>query len=243
MREFFYDLHLHSCLSPCGDEEMTPANIAGMAFLKQLDIVALTDHNTCRNCRAFFAACHSYGLIPVAGMELTTAEDVHIVCLFETLESAEAFGEAVDAHRIRIKNRPDIFGTQKIVDENDNVIGYEEHLLPNATELSLDSATELARAYGAAVYPAHIDREGNGIIAMLGSVPEEQGFTAVEYKEKSKRIELELRFPDLVSKKQVTSSDAHYLWDISERENSFVLEADENSSDSEIRERLIRYLK
>ncbi len=243
MREFYYDLHLHSCLSPCGDEEMTPANIAGMAFLKQLDIVALTDHNTCGNCRAFFAACHSYGIVPVAGMELTTSEDVHLVCLFDTLEGAERFDQEVSTHRVRIKNRPEVFGTQKLVDENDNIIGFEEYLLPNATDLSVDDAYLLVNRFGGAVYPAHIDREGNGIIAMLGIVPDQPDFSAVEYKDKTKKQELCARYSNLPAKKTVTSSDAHYLWDINERENFLTLDVDPDSNDQQIRESLIRYLK
>lgn len=82
MMNLAYDLHIHSCLSPCGDDDMTPANIAGMAALKGLDVVALTDHNTCRNCPAFMAAAAEYGVLAVPGMEINTSEEVHAVCLF-----------------------------------------------------------------------------------------------------------------------------------------------------------------
>ena len=99
MSRYYYDFHIHSCLSPCGDDEMTPANIAGMAVVNGLNIVALTDHNSSKNCPAFFKQAKKLGIIPVAGMELTTAEDIHVVCLFERLEDAMAFGEAVDALR------------------------------------------------------------------------------------------------------------------------------------------------
>ena len=125
MNRYYYDFHIHSCLSPCADNDMTPNSIAGMAALAGLNLVALTDHNSCRNCPAFFAAAKRYGIIPIAGMELTTAEDIHMVCLFESLEDALAFGEAVDRRRIRIPNRTDIFGDQLLVDENDEVRGNE----------------------------------------------------------------------------------------------------------------------
>ena len=88
MNKYFYDLHVHSCLSPCGDDDNTPNNLAGMATLCGLNIVALTDHNTAKNCPAFFEAAKKQGIIPVAGMEVTTSEDIHAVCLFETLEGA-----------------------------------------------------------------------------------------------------------------------------------------------------------
>ena len=106
MNKYYYDLHIHSCLSPCGDNDMTPNNIAGMAALKGLNLLALTDHNTAKNCPAFFEACRRQGIVPIAGMELTTAEDIHIVCLFETLEAALAFDAFVDGKRVKIKTAP-----------------------------------------------------------------------------------------------------------------------------------------
>ena len=118
MRRYYYDFHIHSCLSPCGDEDNTPNNIAGMASLSELDIVALTDHNTCKNCPAFFAAAEKYGIIPIAGMELTTSEDIHTVCLFETLEDALRFDSFIDTQRIKIRNRPEFFGEIILSDES-----------------------------------------------------------------------------------------------------------------------------
>ena len=143
MVELTYELHLHSCLSPCGDDTMTPNNIAGMAMLNGVQIAALTDHNTSRNCPAFFEACAKVGVIPVAGMELTTAEEIHMVCLFATLEEALAFDAVVCEHRMKIKNRPDIFGEQQILDGDDELIGIEEDLLIAATDLDLDRAAVL----------------------------------------------------------------------------------------------------
>ena len=129
MKKFYYDFHIHSCLSPCGDNESTPNNIAGMASLCELDIVALTDHNICKNCPAFFCAAEKYGIIPIAGMELTTSEDIHVVCLFETLDDAMRFDSHIQTLRYLIKNRPNFFGEQLVLDGEDNVIGSEEYLL------------------------------------------------------------------------------------------------------------------
>lgn len=95
MKHYFYDLHTHSALSPCGDNFMTPNNLAGFCALAGLQIVALTDHNTCGNCSSFMAACRRYGLCPVPGMELTTAEEIHLVCLFPSLSAALEFEELV----------------------------------------------------------------------------------------------------------------------------------------------------
>lgn len=129
MTELFYDLHVHSCLSPCGDENMTPANIAGMAALKGLELVALTDHNSCRNCPAFLAAARAQGIVGIPGMELTTSEEVHAVCLFPKLEQAMDFDRFVYEQLLKVKNRPEIFGKQQIYDENDSVCGEEPCLL------------------------------------------------------------------------------------------------------------------
>lgn len=241
MNRYYYDLHVHSCLSPCGDNDNTPNNLAGMAAIKGLQVLALTDHNTCGNCPAFYAACKKQGIIPIAGMELTTAEDIHMVCLFPTLEEAMAFHETVQAHRIKIPNRPDIFGEQWILDENDEPLGTEGYLLINATDLSLEEAVDLVRKMNGLVYPAHIDRESNGILAMLGFFPESPTFSCVEYKEKEKRTELTEKFPILQGKPHVVSSDAHYLWDINEAENYFEVE-DEPYSGDKVRAEIFRLL-
>ena len=241
MNRYYYDFHIHSCLSPCADNDMTPGNIAGMAALAGLQIVALTDHNSCRNCPAFFAAAKKYGIIPIAGMELTTAEDIHLVCLFETLEAAMNFDRTIEAHRMLIPNRPEIFGNQLILDGEDEPIGEEEILLISATDLPIEEAINLARAYGAHVYPAHIDRESNGIVAILGGLPEEYGFSAFELKEAEKLTEAMERFPQIRRESVLVSSDAHRLWEINEAEHSIFLE-DEPYSSSLVRQRFFEYL-
>ena len=229
MNTYYYDLHVHSCLSPCADNDMTPNNIAGMAAIKGLQIVALTDHNTTKNCRAFFTAAKRNGIIPIAGMEMTTAEDVHLVCLFPDLESAERFDVEYQKYRVLYKNKKEIFGDQLILDENDEVIGEEENLLINASTLSIDEAVPLLRSHGAIVFPAHIDRDENGIIAALGWIPDDPHFSCVEFRDNS-NIEQYTKMYNLEEKTILTDSDAHYLWDISEAEISFVLEDEPYSS-------------
>ncbi len=241
MNRYYYDLHVHSCLSPCGDDDMTPNNIAGMAALNGLQIVALTDHNTTKNCRAFFSAARKNGIIPVAGMEMTTAEDVHLVCLFPTLEAAEAFDEVYQQYRVLYPNRPDLFGEQQILDENDEKIGDEEYLLLNASTLSISEADALLAEYGAVVFPAHIDRDENGMIAALGCIPDDPHFECVEFRDNG-NIEVYTEKYGLEGKLVLTDSDAHYLWDINEAENFLMLE-DEPYSSSKVREALFRRLR
>lgn len=241
MNRYYYDFHIHSCLSPCADNDMTPNNIAGMAALAGLNIVALTDHNSCRNCPAFFAAAKKQGIVPVAGMELTTAEDIHIVCLFEQLKDALAFNDAVDAQRIRIPNRTDIFGDQLLVDENDEVIGTESDLLSNATQLMIDDVPALVQQHHGICFPAHVDREANGIIATLGTFPDEPPFRVAEIHDAAKTGAYLEKYPRLRETLMVVGSDAHYLWDIRDKEHYFELEDEPYSSDY-IRKQLFRKL-
>lgn len=242
MNRYYYDFHIHSCLSPCGDDDMTVNNIAGMAALNGLNIVALTDHNTAKNCPAFFKAAKRNGIIPVAGMELTTAEDIHLVCLFEKLEDALRFDEFVDSHRIRIPNRTDIFGNQFILDENDNIIGSDEFLLSNATDITVEQAPVFVEECGGICYPAHVDREANGAIAVLGDFPDYEGFRCCGFHNGDKIEEYKEKYPSIGSRKCLVSSDAHYLWDIRDKENFIMLEDEPYSSDF-VRHSLFLFLK
>lgn len=241
MNRYYYDLHIHSCLSPCGDNENTPNNLVGMGVLNGLQIMALTDHNTCKNCSAFFKAARKHGIIPIPGMELTTAEDIHMVCLFPTLEAAMAFDEEISKRRIRIPNRTDIFGEQWIMDENDEIIGEEPDLLSNATTIPIEEAPGLVEHFGGVCYPAHIDREANGIISILGTIPTFPEFSCMELHDGAR--EEEYRQAYVLDRCVVVScSDAHYLWDIKEKDGYLELE-DEPYSSARVRENLIEYLR
>ena len=240
MKRFYYDLHTHSCLSPCADDDNTPNNLAGMAALCGINILALTDHNTTRNCPAFFVAAERNGVIPVAGMELTTSEDIHVVCLFPELSSAMRFCEYVDAHRPPIQNRPEIFGNQLMLDGEDNIIGIEENLLSFATDISSEEVPTLVKEYGGICYPAHIDREANGIIAILGTFPETPHYNVFEIRNRAKLEEFTEKY-NLAGKTAVISSDAHYLTDLRDAENFFELDCDTDSAD-EVRRALFNKL-
>ncbi len=241
MTPYYYDFHIHSCLSPCADDDMTPNNIAGIAALTGLNILALTDHNSCKNCPAFFEACRRNGIIPIAGMELSTAEDIHLVCLFEELEQAMAFDLEIHTHLMPIQNRSDIFGNQWILNSEDELIGEEPLLLISATDLGVSDAIALARQFGAHVHPAHIDRESNGIVSILGDIPTEYGFDSFELNDPENIGAYQERFPVIGTDRILVCSDAHHLWDINEAEHAIVLD-DEPYSSAFVRKRLFEYL-
>ena len=128
-----YDLHMHSCLSPCGDNDMTVNNIVNMAALKGLDVIALTDHNSSKNCPALMKVAREAGIRAIPGMEINTSEEIHAVCLFPTLEKAMAFDDYVFSTLPPVKNRPEIYGDQILVNENDELQGTVDTLLITAS--------------------------------------------------------------------------------------------------------------
>ena len=241
MSRYYYDLHIHSCLSPCGDNDNTPNNIVGMGVLAGLQIMALTDHNTCRNCPAFFEAAKKQGIIPVAGMELTTAEDIHMVCLFPTLESAMDFDREIQTRRILIPNRTDIFGDQYVMDGQDEIVAIEPHLLSNATTVSVEEAPALTARFGGVCYPAHIDRQANGIISTLGFLPPDMHFPTVELHDGEKEAEYRQNHIGDTTR-VVIGSDAHVLWDIRDKD-AWLEIPDEPYSSALVRENLIDMLR
>lgn len=204
-----FDFHLHSCLSPCGSEENTPANLAAMCALAGLDAVALTDHNTVGNCAAFCQAAEGHGLLALPGMELTTAEEVHVICLFPGLDAAAAFGRVVYDRLPPFPNDIRVFGPQVLMDAEDNILGQEERMLAGATDIGVYDAAALAASFGGAAYPAHIDRASFSLISNLGLWDDGLGFHLAEV---SRRCPPDfLSRPDLMGLNTVTASDAHYL--------------------------------
>lgn len=224
MVKLAYDFHIHSCLSPCGDNDMTPNNIAGMAFLNGLQAIALADHNTCRNCVALKEAAKQYGLIVLYGMELTTMEEVHVLCLFPDEESAMKWDSFVYSHLLKIKNNPDIFGEQLILDGSDIQIGSEENLLINATDISFDDVFEPVQALGGIAIPAHIDKSANSLLGNLGFVPPNSTFTLAELKNPAKAEQVILDHPYFKNCSFISNSDAHYLTDINTATNFLEVE-------------------
>jgi 3',5'-nucleoside bisphosphate phosphatase len=222
-KSLFYDFHLHSCLSPCGDADMTPNNIINMAKLKGLDVIAITDHNACGNCRPAMEAGRKAGLVVLPGMELCTSEDIHVVCLFTMLDGALAFEQEIKKTMPQVKNRPEIFGEQLLLDENDNDCGREDNLLIVASGVSVDAVLGLCRAYGGTAMPAHADKTANGIIGILGAIPPEAGFKTAELSKNCDEQVFIAANPSLCGLRIFRDSDAHYLWDISEPHNKLSL--------------------
>lgn len=213
-----YDLHIHSCLSPCGDDDMTPGNIVGMAAIKGLDVIAVTDHNSCRNCPAAMAIGEQYGVMVIPGMEINTSEEVHAVCLFPDIEKALAFDAYVYEKLMKFPNNEEIFGKQQICDEDDICIGTEPNLLINSADISFDHLWELTESYGGVMFPAHVEKSANSLIANLGFVPPDSKFKTAELKDLKKLHQVRRTNPYLDNCRIISNSDAHYLEHIHEPE-------------------------
>lgn len=222
--KYYYDLHMHSCLSPCGDMDMTPNNIVGMSKLLGLNIIALTDHNCVLNCEAVMKLAKENDILAIAGMELTTMEEIHVVCLFPTFEKAMLFNDYVKEHQVQIKNRADIYGRQVIMNENDEEIGKVENLLILATDISVMNVREIVESYGGVCYPAHINRDSMSILSVLGEIPIECGFKTVEVSSSGDINQLKGMHPILNDMLIVRDSDAHYLENMKDAQNYFELD-------------------
>lgn len=215
---------------------MTPGNIVGMAAIKGLDVIALTDHNSCKNCPAFLKIAKQFGVMAIPGMEINTSEEVHAVCLFPTLGQAMDFDSYVYERLMKFPNKEKVFGKQQIYNEEDEWVGTEPLLLINSVDISFDGLWELVDSYGGVMFPAHIEKGANSLIANLGFVPPDSKFRTAELKDLKKLHEVRNGNPYLDNCRIISNSDAHYLEDI--REPHLTIPVYEKSVEA-----VIRYLK
>jgi hypothetical protein len=197
------DLHNHSCLSPCGSLDLSPRTLVEMAYDKGVEVLALTDHNSSLNCPTFKKVCAEYNIIPIFGMEATTAEEIHVLCLFGNLDAALTFSEYAYEHFPPFPNNPDKTGDQVYVDEDDNIEGEVEYYLISGLDISLDEIGPKVKEHGGIVIPAHVDRSAFSMTSQLGVVVPGP-WAAIEV----------IRIPsnvDTLGYPLITSSDAHYL--------------------------------
>jgi PHP family Zn ribbon phosphoesterase len=217
--KYSYDLHIHSCLSPCGSDDSLPSNIVGMAAIKGLDIIAVTDHNSCGNSKTVQKLGNAYGVLTVPGMELTTSEEVHVICFFPDIKRAEEFSEYVHTQLLTIENNETAFGKQQFADEDDNIFKTEPLLLINATLIPFDGVYDLVKNYDGIMIPAHIDKSSTSLLSNMGFIPPDSKFSTAEIKHIGYKEKLISENPYLTDCNIITNSDAHYLEDINEPVN------------------------
>jgi 3',5'-nucleoside bisphosphate phosphatase len=208
---FNFDLHIHSCLSPCGDLDSSPREIGRRARAAGLHGLMLSDHNSARNTAAMEEICRREGLKVLCGMELTTAEEVHCLAVFDTREQAEALSEFVCERLPAMVNDPDIFGTQVVVDADESVIEMETMLLAAPSGITIPEAARRIHAMGGLFIACHIDREYFSVTSQLGGIFGDEGFDAVEV---SRHADLRRWRHRCKGLPVLRNSDAHYCEDI-----------------------------
>jgi 3',5'-nucleoside bisphosphate phosphatase len=176
----FADLHVHTALSPCAADEMTPPAIVARALERGVGMIAVCDHNSARNAAAVQAAAGAR-LAVLAGMEITSAEECHIVGLFPDSHAAEAAGASVtDTLPEAEEGYAQFFGDQPVLDARGQVLARETHALAMATQLDIAACVALVHRHGGLAVAAHVDRRSFGVIGQLGVFPADVGFDAIE---------------------------------------------------------------
>ncbi|MFO7709318.1 MAG: PHP-associated domain-containing protein [Desulfobacterales bacterium] len=213
LRAFKVDLHIHTCLSPCGDWEMSPRDLVRRSLEAGLELIAVCDHNSSENAAAAMRAGERAGLSVLPGMEVCTREEVHVLALFENLDRALAMQEFVYAG-LAGENQPEVFGYQVVANEDNEVVCENPRLLIGATDHSLEQVVRRTHALGGLSVGAHVDRPANGIINQLGFIPPDLELDAVEVSYRVPLAAARQRFPTIGALPCITSSDAHFLKDI-----------------------------
>jgi PHP family Zn ribbon phosphoesterase len=221
------DFHNHSCLSPCGSLDLSPRLLVDSAATRGVKVLALTDHNSSLNCPAFAKLCPPRGIIPIYGMEATTSEEIHVLCLFTSLEASLAFSEYAYSILLPFPNDPEKIGDQVYVDEEDAIEGEVEYLLSNPLDLSVDAIGAKAAESGGIVIPAHVDRAAFSMFSQLGVVVNGP-WAALE----CTRIPPKTGYPDsapldTLGYPLITSSDAHYPEHVARRPFDLDIAAEE----------------
>lgn len=218
------DLHIHTCLSPCGDWGMSPRDIVAKSCEIGLHIIAICDHNSMENAGAAIAAGKAAGLRVIPGMEICSREEVHVLGLFENLAQARQMQETVYAH-LPGKNDPDLWGEQVVANEKNEVVCENDRLLIGATTLYLDAIVDAVHALGGLCIASHVDRPSYSVISNLGFVPPDVEFDALEVSSRVPLYEAYQQIQGIDRFPCITSSDAHFLKDVGRVWTTFLLDA------------------
>ncbi len=213
LTQFRADLHVHTCLSPCAEEEMSPLSIVRRAKKKGLNVIGICDHNSTKNIDAVRKAGRREGVAVIGGIEICSKEEVHILCLFDEEESLQEIQLLIDQN-LHSQNNPEFFGQQFLCDEYDVILGQETKLLIGATELSVEEIVANTHRLGGLAIASHIDRNSFSIFSQLGFVPEGLQIDALEVSNRHSLAEVRQHFPQTRNYPLVRFSDAHRLEEI-----------------------------
>jgi len=213
VKRFCIDLHIHTCLSPCGELEMTPDSVVKKCIEKKIDVIAVCDHNSAENVKWIQKAALNSELIVLPGMEITTSEEVHILALFDSIDKVMNLQDYIYSNLLPGENDNDLFGMQVVANEKNEVEKIVHKLLIGGTTISLNKAIKKIHSLNGLAIPAHIDRESFSIIAQLGFIPDDMNADAVEVSYRADVDEI-LKIPGVKRFPIIRSSDAHQLSEI-----------------------------
>jgi len=202
---------------------MYPSALVGRAVAEKLDVIAICDHNAAENVPHVIRAARGHELTVLPGMEITSQEEVHLLALFDNTDELQRIQEVVYSH-LPGENDEKRFGCQAIVNELDEVEGFNNRLLIGATELALSDLVRLVHAQGGIAIASHIDRESFSVISQLGFVDPEIPFDALEISGRTGMAVARRKYPELAGYPFLTSSDAHRCEDIGKSFTEFFLE-------------------
>jgi PHP family Zn ribbon phosphoesterase len=222
LKAFRADLHIHTCLSPCAELEMSPQGIARKASEKNIDILGICDHNSAENVPALREAARPFKINVLAGIEVASEEEVHILGLFDSLKAAFELQAVVYDH-LPGENDEDAFGPQVVVNSEGEVLDFNKRLLIGASTLTLERVVELIHSLDGLAIAAHVDREGFSLIGQLGFVPKDIPLDALEVSPRTPLEEARKKFN--FGFPLTASSDAHRLEEIGQATTSFLLRA------------------
>jgi PHP family Zn ribbon phosphoesterase len=208
---FSADLHIHTVLSPCAELDMGPVNIVKAARELKIDIIGITDHNAAGNVVAVRDRAGKEGPVVIPGMEVQTREEVHLLSFFPEVKQLQAFAAYIRERLPPVRNRPEIFGDQVVVNGGERILYFEEILLVNSVTASLGEVVKEVLARDGLVIPAHVDRGAYSILANLGFIPPALPVAALEIARPEKLPDLLLCYPAVGQYPFVSFSDAHTL--------------------------------
>ena len=223
MKEFKADLHIHTCLSPCAELEMSPLAVVNAASEKGLDIIGITDHNSAENIIAAQKVAENMELTVLAGMEITSSEEAHILALFNDTKAIIKLQDIIYKNLLPGENDEKMFGEQIVVNEKDEVLDFNKRLLIGSTMLSAQEVIDNIHSLGGLAIASHIDQEAFSIISQLGFISEDMKFDALEFSPHTDRKNAEERFQPYKSITWISSSDAHHIKDIGKRTINFFI--------------------
>lgn len=237
MQTFRTDLHIHTLLSPCGDLEMSPANIVSLACQRGLEIIGITDHNTTRQCELVWKLAQKTNLTVFPGCEMTSREEVHCLGLFEDFDSLRIFQNFLDQHLTIIPHNAELFGYQVLVDENEDILEKLDYYLGASLDVSIEEVERKVHELSGIFIPAHVDRPRNSLFSQLGFFPPELKVDALQISKLAEEETIREKYKITQDTTIVKFSDTHFPEDLGKIYTNFEME---NATFSEIKKALHR---